>query len=348
MKKERSGISLIMLMIIIAVSLILLAAVVLNIRKGDTVEASSELQFKSNIRTYQTELEDYISDKEVENGGRYNSTLYATEKIVKHDGAVISNQTIKDIIPSMTDSDVAKYYIYNSKLLYIGTDVKEQMWSSDIVEVKDIDTTSYESRGLVLNLDGYNALSEGYWKSYATETPIKLGNFQNYTYDDVKKCYTFNEGSAKAVDITSISQNYTIEILLSTSKYADMSLGFKKDANTALRLRLKSEINYPCWDNGSSVNFGQEYTIKQSLNKISSFVLSNNSNQNEANMYFNGQKFPVSLDNVTLDSMFYIGDTDVFEKFSGDVYAIRVYNRGITEQEVKSNYELDKIRFGVN
>lgn len=348
MKIYSKGISLIMLMIIIAVSLVLLAAVVLNIQKNDTVEASSELQFKSNIRTYQTELEDYINNKEVENGGRYNNTLYATDKIVKHDGEVIPNQTIKDIIPSIKDSELSKYYVYKSKLVYVGTDVKEQMWSTDIVEFKDINTTAYESTGLILNLDGYSELSDGFWKSYATETPVKLGNFQNYTYDDLKKCYTFDEGSAKALDLTSISQNYTVEILLSTSKYSDMSIGFKKDTNTAIRLRLKSELNYPCWDNGTSLNFSQEYTIKQPLNKISSFVLSNNSNQNVANMYFNGQKYPVSLDSVTMDSMFYIGDTDIFEKFSGDIYAVRVYNRGLTEQEVKSNYELDKIRFGIN
>ena len=32
--------------------------------------------------------------------------------------------------------------------------------------------------------------------------------------------------------------------------------------------------------------------------------------------------------------------------FNGAIYSVRMYNRALTEQEVKNNYEVDRLRFG--
>ena len=34
-------------------------------------------------------------------------------------------------------------------------------------------------------------------------------------------------------------------------------------------------------------------------------------------------------------------------RFAGEICAIRIYNRALTEEEIKHNYEIDKIRFGL-
>ena len=42
------------------------------------------------------------------------------------------------------------------------------------------------------------------------------------------------------------------------------------------------------------------------------------------------------------------GSTNVgLESFNGTIYSARMYNRVLTEQEVKNNYEIDKSRFGM-
>ena len=34
-------------------------------------------------------------------------------------------------------------------------------------------------------------------------------------------------------------------------------------------------------------------------------------------------------------------------QFKGTIYCIRIYNRALTEEEIKQNYEIDKQRYGI-
>ena len=34
--------------------------------------------------------------------------------------------------------------------------------------------------------------------------------------------------------------------------------------------------------------------------------------------------------------------------FEGNIYSIRIYNRKLSEEELKNNYEIDKVRFNMN
>jgi competence protein ComGC len=343
--KNKKGISFIILVVTIIVSLILLSVVLLSIKDRNVLKQSSETKFKTNIKTYELELQDYISNKEFENNGRYNSTLYADVSLVRHEGNTVSGITIKDIIPSITNDDISNFIVYDSKLVYTGTDSIEKSWASALIEVKDISISEYAQDNLILNLDGGISPDANIWKDKSLALN-DMAYLTNYTYDSANKCYTFDGGSATSLKDVSLSQNYTIEIVLSTSKYEYMNLGLNSsDLSLLLQLKIRPTEQYTFWNNGTSANWSQNYPVKQALNKKTSFVLVNDYTNSQGGIYFNNQKYSLNIENLNITSKFLIGGN--LEKFSGNIYAIRVYNRALSESEILKNYELDKIRFGM-
>ena len=43
----------------------------------------------------------------------------------------------------------------------------------------------------------------------------------------------------------------------------------------------------------------------------------------------------------------YVGADFLFGYLKGKVYAVRIYNRALSDEEVKQNYTVDKVRFGL-
>ncbi len=55
---------------------------------------------------------------------------------------------------------------------------------------------------------------------------------------------------------------------------------------------------------------------------------------------------------TTRDTVFILGadpgaKVATGEYFNGKIYSFRLYNRVLTDEEVKHNYEIDKVRFGI-
>jgi hypothetical protein len=123
----KKGISLIVLVITIVISLILLSVVIVNLSNDNMTDKSSEVVFKSNLKTYQDQLELYISNKNVEyklRGEQYDPNNDVDFKI-------------ETVIPSIKAEDKNDYYVYNGKLVYSG---ENREWvgkvSSDYFEVE--------------------------------------------------------------------------------------------------------------------------------------------------------------------------------------------------------------------
>jgi len=121
MKKSKKGISLAVLVVTIAILIILVAtsiSIVLNKKYFDKAEFSN---FVSNFDTYKDELEDYISNQEFLNNGRYNrESLNANKTEVYYNGSKLTNKTIKDIIPTISDNYLDEIQVYNGYLKYVG------------------------------------------------------------------------------------------------------------------------------------------------------------------------------------------------------------------------------------
>lgn len=69
---------------------------------------------------------------------------------------------------------------------------------------------------------------------------------------------------------------------------------------------------------------------------------------NDRRIYLNGSM--IARDNKTPNVV--MGDVTIGKTYSneyicGDIYCVRVYNRALSEEEIKHNYEIDKARFGI-
>jgi hypothetical protein len=107
----KNGLSLIILVITIIVSLILLSVVIMNYGDDNVTSKASEVAFKSNAKTYQDTLMLYISNKKLE----------AASQGKTYDPSSDTNLTMSNIIPNMKESDKDLYQIQNGNLVYIGT-----------------------------------------------------------------------------------------------------------------------------------------------------------------------------------------------------------------------------------
>lgn len=130
MKKEHmsTGISLIVLVITIVVIIILAGAVILSLTVNNPIEQARKARFQSDIDTFNSELTLWLARE-------YSSTLGALDI-----NTVNANKTtgeykglkIQQIIQSMNDEYANKLEIQKGKLVYVGTDLKEQEWASQV------------------------------------------------------------------------------------------------------------------------------------------------------------------------------------------------------------------------
>jgi hypothetical protein len=158
----KKGISLIVLVITIVISLILVSVIVVNLVNDDVTNRAFEVKFKTNTKSYQDQLEMYISSKKTQaaiNGQEYNPTTDV-------------NLTIANAIPNMNEIDKTKYDIISGKLVYKGTDVLTQKL---VEEVGVINGVSYNknkgvNKPLIPSGTGINAIT------YSGTTPVNVSD----------------------------------------------------------------------------------------------------------------------------------------------------------------------------
>lgn len=121
-----NGISLITLVITIIVIIILAGAVILTLSQNNPIKAAEEAMFKSNIDSYKSELQLYITDQYVRTNASYDtSKLNAT------------GDAVADIIQTMKLSDIGDFEIVEGNLKYVGVDDIKKGWASSILKTDD-------------------------------------------------------------------------------------------------------------------------------------------------------------------------------------------------------------------
>jgi len=123
-RKEKSGISLIVLVITIIVIIILAGSVILSLSSNNPIAQSREATFKTNVGEYNSELALVLSNKYLLFTPFDTSTFDADI----WDGISTTSETVKEYITSMTLADAKKFVIQNSKLVYVGSDSLEKNW----------------------------------------------------------------------------------------------------------------------------------------------------------------------------------------------------------------------------
>lgn len=115
MKKNKRGISLIVLIIIIIVMLILVSVIVVSFNNNNPIGKAKEAKFKSDLSSFRDELDANINDILIKNANK-------SEYDINVDSGDYGNLRI--YIPDITEEYANMLLIKKGKLLYIGDDSK--------------------------------------------------------------------------------------------------------------------------------------------------------------------------------------------------------------------------------
>ena len=125
--KGKKGISLIVLIITIIVVIILAAAVIITISKNNPVESAKEATFKEDVRSFQDELNMYISNEYTKLQGMRDSKISTKEIPARY-------YEMKNYISSYKEKYDKKLGIEDDKIVYFPKEVtnNEKKWLEDL------------------------------------------------------------------------------------------------------------------------------------------------------------------------------------------------------------------------
>ena len=307
-------------------------------------------------------------------------------KVIKYANQVLNESKVRDYFQTggieIKKDDVImipgtqKYYCI---IVYI----EDSFGNYNYKEISTASVESYIQSNLVLQLDAINNTRSGYsatttvWEDLSGNgNDFNLNKFDNTStsgwqnkslkFDGVndylvsKEIFDFNNTDALTIQFVDLNgelysnDNSTFQPIFETS------VNFNNNNNAFL-------VNFNEWknkticfstqQNGYNIQYDTDELIAgESMMYTLTFDVKNGHN-NYFNMYKNTEKrnitkvaqYSVNLNNFNFNPYpLYIGSragTQYFCKMN--LASVRIYNRALTEEEIKHNYEIDKIRFGL-
>ncbi len=204
----------------------------------------------------------------------------------------------------------------------------------------------YISTDLALLYDGINNSSTGHNAS-ATSWYDLSGNSNNGTITGATfgANYLSFDGTDDFVQLPNLTSALpkTYEFIFLTSSITTNQIIFGDFTN---------KISFGVYSQGYITSIATSRVLfqkNQSSNTIYAVSLTANSASSKILKINNNEISALSSSSywTWTDSNSYIGKRASGTYFSGKMYAFRVYNRALTADEIKSNYETDKMRFGL-
>lgn len=206
MKKNKRGISLIVLIITIIVMLILVSVVVVSFNNNNPIGKAKEAKFKSDLSSFRDELEDNINDILIKNANK-------SEYDINVDSGDYGNLRI--YIPDITEEYANKLLIKKGKLLYIGDDSKAdyEKYHDDTEEAwaKSVGIQCPYSQVGDADGDGYITEEDGDFIGKCSVANIKLDQFTDRQQNAMD---TYKDGDLNVIDKTEIQKYLTQGISL--------------------------------------------------------------------------------------------------------------------------------------
>lgn len=194
----------------------------------------------------------------------------------------------------------------------------------------------YVKNGLVLWLDGiFKGDTEGKWIDQIYGTEFTMSG--DYTFEDKSVHFT----NAMADRNSSINPK-TLEIVLKNEKDGYGVVFLNDNANQSIVFNKSSEYIQMGGENAKSFS-----SLKDT---IITYTICFDQNNTVLKCYKNGQlqaesgsteKWSGTISGVRIGKYYY----DRYP-FQGNIYCIRAYNRELNEDEIQSNYAMDRQRFG--
>lgn len=198
MKKNKKGISLIVLIITIIVVIILASVIIVSINKNNPIKSAKEAKFKSDLSSFRDELEDNINDILIKNPDK-------SEYDINVDSGDYGNLRI--YIPDITEEYANKLLIKKGKLLYIGDDSKAdyEKYHDDTEEAwaKSVGIQSPYAQVGDADGDGYITEEDDDFIGKCSVAKIKLDQFTDRQQNAMD---TYKDGDLNVIDQTKIQQ----------------------------------------------------------------------------------------------------------------------------------------------
>jgi hypothetical protein len=204
---------------------------------------------------------------------------------------------------------------------------------------EDID--NYVKNGIVFWLDGVKNTRQGH--NAQSTTWQDLAGTRNVTYSSNKVIadkYCIPNGKSNVSVLTGITSTYTIEVVLEYVSNGSTQMLLPWGSNGAYGVTWISANGGLMFNAGSS-NKGKGATIPAGINTITARGI--------GNICINGEVAAIVTSsntwNITYGNIFYY-NSQYPRPCVSKIYAIRVYNRTLTDAEVAQNVAVDAARFG--
>lgn len=301
-----------------------------------TMKDSSEKQYEEYIKNIKLAAENYFhSETDGTLNGRYFiklSVLADTEYWKRENNPKTNEATDENlsVMISKNDDGTEKY------------------------ELLDIDATieGYINRGLLVHYDGYQKVENNVWLDLSGNGNNGiLYNFSNNAWSNNGIQFDGINDYIKTTQVSSFpsgSSQYTLEInfKFETLKNRNnlLNLGIYNSIGNANGIYIYNStvISHWYWNDDLRTE-----SIIESDNIYTITVLYNGTNRR---IYLNGEM--VAEDNATPNTI--LGNITIGDEipnqdgfFNGKVYSVRIYDRALTDEEIKNNYNIDKYRFDI-
>lgn len=199
----------------------------------------------------------------------------------------------------------------------------------------------YVSNGLVFQIDGIfntkngNDKTSNVWEDLVGDNFVPIGS---NTWG--LNCLNCSSNMTSNKVIPDLGENCTMEIVYEYEGTTFHQCGLD---NQKPRFKGRPNTQKPWWHHHSSQRI--YYTAQLVYNTFYSAATTRLGNETKA--YLNGELNSSATLNLTENSgnsLLYIGSGS--EIMKGKVYAIRLYNRALTDEELLQNYNIDNERFG--
>lgn len=216
---------------------------------------------------------------------------------------------------------------------------------------------NYVKDGLAVYYDAENNTGNGHsdtatiWKDLSGNENDATLNVATPTWET--NCYNFANGSAQYFESKNNLQlgisDRTIEFVVSTGNNSKPQnlFGFGSSSNWCLTdcLIYGGGFNYHAHGNSANEGISEGITLNKIYSNTWRYTNSrmsyrtNNTVKNNVSFYYLN----------TSTSKFFIGKGvhPYNSNYPFKIYAIRIYDRLLTDEEIKQNYEIDKYRFGI-
>lgn len=301
-----------------------------------TMKDSSEKQYNEYLKNITLAAENYFhSETEGTLNGKYFikiKTLYDSGYLKKEKNPKTNEDTNENatVMISKNEDGTEKY---------------------ELLEV-DATETGYVSDGLLVHYDGYHKPENNVWDDLSGNgNNGVLYNFSENVWDNNSISFDGIDDYIEAMKVSSFptgTSQYTMEITfyygILKARNNLINLGIYNSPGNANGIYIlnSTQISHWYWSN--------DLKTTSILDIQNSYVVTALYDGVNRKIYLNGVQKAIDtatpnviLGNVTIGDE--IPNQDGF--FNGKVYSVRIYNKALTDEEIKNNYNIDKYRFDV-